>query len=367
MSNNFVYNEVEPEAIQSSYEEYDSIDFKLNHLGYAMLPNSLRIMADVELYEGSTKIESGDDEVFYDALVGGHAFYDSFVVSTQNQGAVENFQNYARWVKMSRCGTMGKDDVFKSSMVCEMVAPLDRDTQNILQGYKLKDDTKVEDANMFIKPDICLNNMVGGAVSYNKTGEITVSVRLARINSALFGADMDGNNYSYKLKNIKVAYNTVPDSPDFSGAVEMLIKSSVVQTINSSHSIIHVRTPITADSVVMSFITTGDDNMPVANALELQTIPEISRVEYQFNDNTNGLVSYDIDNAPEMRHYTEEAFKSTGKSSFSLAKVENRKGYAIGFLFGYKQLVNSKIAVVVNSSLSYDVNAYVYLNGVIQI
>lgn len=366
MSNNFVYNEVEPEALQAEYQEYDTVDFKLNHIGFAMLPNSLRIVGDVVLEDGAGQVVSGDSSVFYDALVGGHSFFDSFVVSTQNQGSVENFQNYARWVKMSRSGTMDKDDVFSSSMVCEMVSPSEKNTQHILQGYKLSDGTKVEDANMFIKPDICLNNMVGGAVSYNKTGEIIVSVRLARINSALYGADMDAT-YSYKIKNLKVAYNTVPDSPDFAGQVEMFIKTGMVQTINSSHSIIHVRTPITADSVVMSFISAGDDNKPVSNALELQTLPEVARVEYQFNDNTNGLVSYDIDNAPEMRHYTEEAFKSTGKDSFSLAKVENRKGYAIGFLFGYRQLINSKIAIVINSSLSSDVNAYVYLNGVLSL
>jgi len=366
MSNNYVYNEVEPQTLLSSYEEYEQVDFKLNFVGQAMLPNSIRIMADVILEDNTGQVLTGVNDVYYDALVGGHAFIDSIITSTQNQGILESFQSYARWVKMSRMGTVDDDDVFSSGMVCEMVKSRDEDTHKALLGYKLSDGSHVENANMFIKPDFCLNNMTGGAVSYNKTGEITVSVRLARINSALFGADMPGT-YSFKLENLRLAYNCVPDAPEYSGAVVMGIKHALNQTINSSHSILHVRTPITADSVVMSFISAGDENQAIPNTLEMQTLPEVSRVEYQFNDNTNGLISYDIDNYAELRHYTEQAFKSVGKDKFTLAKVENRKGYAVGFLFGYKQLVNSKIAIVINSALSADTIAYMYLNGVLEV
>ena len=145
----------------------------------------------------------------------------------------------------------------------------------------------------------------------------------------------------------------------------MNIKASLVQTINSSHSIISVKTPITADNVLMSFISSADDINAKSNDLECQVLPVIENIQWQFNDNTNGLVSYDIDNLGEIRHYTEQAFKSTGKDNFTLAKVENNKGFMVGFEYGYTQLINSRIAVVINSALSYDVNAYVYLNGVL--
>lgn len=367
MSNNFVYNEVEPEALQSAYQEYDQIDFRLNHVGYALAPNSIRLMADVVLEKEGDAVETGSAKVYYDKMLGGHAFIDSVVVSSQNQGNIENFNNYGRYEKMVRTGTKSEDDFFNSEMVAEMCAVYPEETQKIMQGYKLDDatETKVEDANFFIRPDICFNNMQGGAVSYNKTGEIVVSVRLARTNACLFGADMD-STYDYKLKNFKLAYNTIPDAPEYAGAVQMLIKSSLVSTVNSSHSIVSVKSPIVADSVIMSFISAGDDFQPKPNSYRLETLPAISSVEYQYNDSTNAMVSYDIDNMPELLHYTEEAFKSS-VNDFSLAKLENNKGFCIGFQFGYQQLINSKINVVINSSIQSDVNVYTYLNGVLSI
>lgn len=363
MSNNFIYCEVNPENVKDSYKEFDTIDFRVNNPGKALVKNSLRLMADVEVYSQAGVLVDGDESIIIDHEIGGHNFIDSCVTSTISQGTIETFDNYARYIKQKTNGTMVKGDFFNSSSVCELRNAIAYDIRNQLAGKKI-DGALVEPCDFFIKPDICLNNVVTNNVSFMKTNEIRISFRLNRNSNVLYGEDNDSEAY-YLLKNVKLSYNVVPDDPQYQGPVEMFIKSSHKQTISTTHSIIDVKTPINADSVVMSFINVNDENSYVLNKMELQRLPNVSRIEYVYNDQTNGLVSFDINNEPEMLIFTEQAYKDNGVSNFSLSKLYANKGYSIGFLFGYKQLVGNKISIAIDSDIQSDYSAYIYLNGVL--
>lgn len=371
MSSNYIYNESLPE-VGSSWGSLDTIDFKLNFDGM-MLPNSIRLLGEFEYYENGVQVVGGDTKVFFDNRVGINSVINSMTTQIQNVGTIEHFSNMARFEKLRTDGTMGRDDLYNARAVAECRVPYPEDTRALMNGEILPHLLNERSGNMpfALMPNFCLNNMtvepvdpnMGAGLPYSKTNEISIAIRLATDNEVLFGEDKTVNS-TYKLVNLKMCYITMPDNGNFAN-VSMAVRNSLVQTVNTPHSILTLKSPIVADSVIVSFIEKAKENSNEYNALMNEKLPEVEDVEYQFNDAINGLVSYKVDSEAEMRIYTEQAFKST-VNDFSLTKLETgNDGYAIGFLFGLKQLVGSKIAIAIHSAVGTDYSAYIYLQGVI--
>jgi hypothetical protein len=104
-----LYHQVQPQSIQSKYNEYNQLDFLISvGEGRSLVPGSVRICADL-LVESATATRSTAGRTF-NRNCGGHSFIDSIQVSFAGgkngsaAGLIENSQNYARYVNMDANG-----------------------------------------------------------------------------------------------------------------------------------------------------------------------------------------------------------------------------------------------------------------------
>ena len=79
----FRQHQVEPNNSQSSYSEYNQVDFTISFAGRKMEANTVRLLADIEL-ENVPKYSNFK----VDNFVGGHSFIQEVLTSTVNQGLV---------------------------------------------------------------------------------------------------------------------------------------------------------------------------------------------------------------------------------------------------------------------------------------
>lgn len=369
MSLNYIYNEVKPEAEKDLYVQNDNIDFRVNFNNQSVIPNSFFLTGRVALYDNSNNKIVAPNKVFIKNMIGVHGLFDSFVISTQKQGNIENFQNYGRYVNMDTTGKYTNDDTFNSEMQCELRCPDAANSNLSLLGQALADGTRVNDSSFFMKPDICLNNMSSstGKLPYMKTGEIMVSLRLAANALALFGDDCPAQ---YKISDLKLFYLTIDDAGEAQPMPQLLmrVKGSTVSSINSPSGVINIRSPLVADRIFMSFINALEDKTDKLDSYRLELLPNLNNVEYIYNDNLNGQISYEIDNLPEILHYTEVAFNDMNeKNNFDLNKLYHNNSFCLGFKFGFRQLENSKISIQVKSDITTEYNVYSYLLGELQL
>ena len=180
------YVTVYPENLKSEYTEYDSIDFVMTFENRALVPNSVRLKADLEVYNSDGNTRLTDAHIFIDGKVGATAFVSSIQTDFQNMGSVENFQEVARYCRMVHDATLRADDLNNSEAVCELKVPKDDLTNFGLRGIaETLDGNGANAVDFSIKPKFCLNNM-SGPLNYTKSGTIRVNVKLARNASALY-------------------------------------------------------------------------------------------------------------------------------------------------------------------------------------
>lgn len=370
MSNTYIYKAINPEVQRAQYGPLDEVDFKMNFSGQALVPNNVYLSGNIMvLYDGTNKMNDDNKQIYMDCDVGMHSVIDTVVSTTANQGNIENIQNYARYVKMMVNGTVNENDKFNSEHLIELKSPSNAALKTILCGQKVKDsgDAVVADNNtdFMLKLDCVLNNIMSGPVSYQKTGEITVSLRLADVNRVLFGSDVQPTT-TYVLENLQLHYQCVPDSAEYQKTpVQSKVKASIVNSITNSYSVVNITAPIVSDSLVLSFINASNEESLVNNSLQLQPLPLVDVLEWVFNDTTNNLVSYQLTNQPEMIKYTEDAYKSIN-NMFSMSRLINAESYTLGVLFGYSQMANSKLSVQIQSAVNTEYRVYAYLNGLIE-
>ena len=120
--NNLMYHVAKPENsnAQDSYGEFSTIDFALNVAGRSLVPNSIRIEADITMTtDGNTQMTTEDLKM--DHRLGGHCFFDSFTITApQSKGLIQNAQQYQRYAKSVMSGLYGDLDVLDASQLCEL-------------------------------------------------------------------------------------------------------------------------------------------------------------------------------------------------------------------------------------------------------
>ena len=68
-----LYHQVEPQATQDSYTEFDNVDFVINvGEGRRLLKNSVRILGDLKV--NSTGTTRSTTNIGFDRVAGAHAF-----------------------------------------------------------------------------------------------------------------------------------------------------------------------------------------------------------------------------------------------------------------------------------------------------
>lgn len=355
------YESVQPEALKDSYTEYDDVDFVTTFLGKKAVGNTYRLEGDLVVYKKDTDRPVFDDDIKIDPMVGAHSFVNSVKTTTQNQGLIENFQNYPRYVKMKTESTQTKDDMINSYNVCEMKAPDQSITKSLIRGNTQNQLPEAQrtifDNDFSIKLDFCLNNVVPltqndrPEFSYLETGAIRISINLSRIFDALYGFDVD-NDCSYLLKNLRLSFMTVPDDGVIYKKV-LKTKLSLEQSIQSSLANISTRVPALVRSVSTSYLKQSNMNSAVPNNNETEVLPLVDEVTYIFNDSTNRYISYNIKDREEMLYHYLNSFNNRGENVTSINSLKSNNAFGLGLNLGtLVDFTNQKFNIQLKSSVT---------------
>ena len=384
---NYQYHRILPANARATYEEFNVVDYELTFPNRALILGSVRLEGEVEVLVDGSKylndprpstitdaaaaaINCDDLRVQMDGDCGAHAFVE--VAQTQISGAVaESLGDYSRWVKMSACAMTAANDNNNSSNVCELKAPRDEITNNILKGEVVATDPDLSTAptangglrqnpDFSIKPRICLNGGQG-AVPFSRVGDVRVSFTLARNNSALYGLNM-GNKVEYKLRNLRLVYATVPDDGSHSEKAVVMRKLNVKQSINSALANVNVRVPAVCSAVSCSFNVQAQENTPKYNNQVLHPVPNLSSTQFLFNSSTNAMVTYRIRSNAELIDRAIDSFVDADKNNLSTAKLANGNGMMIGLNFDdLVDLSRNAFSLELDSSVSNLVPLVIYM------
>ena len=361
-----------PENFADSYSENDNVDFMLSFPNEVLVLGSVRLEGELEVVNGNPQEPLNNDtnkvlDINLDSLVGAHACFES--IQTEVLGSIiENCSGLPRFHKMRMAATIDEDDTNNAKYACELKAPFRTMTNRLLRGEvpvtQLTDKLRVN-PDFSIKPDIALNS-VPGQLPYRRSGDIRVSVNLARTAQVLFGQDVSlgANGTNYLIKDLRLTYSTYPDDGSMNDPIQMRTKVLVKQSINSRLANNSSKVPGIVDAVSVSFIEQSKVNVPQVNSLQLARPPNIEELSLNFNDSTNKAVSFVIrDNVETIGLYLNSFGENHSHNSLSVAKQDANNGFGIGLDFGAKidmrmSKFSSQLISGVVGSNSYTMSLY---------
>ncbi len=367
-----LYHQAEPQAVQQTYTEFDNVDFIINvGEGRSLLKNSVRILGDVLITDpasGAALNRLTAEGVGWDRNAGAHSFFQSIQVSAQNAGLIENLQNYPRMVSMVSVASNDNLDLINSDRICELRGHIDEATDLWARGdttYVVAPGVAVtQDFDFSIKPLCALNAMSGDDLAQSKSGSITLTCNLARnIDAIRGGAQTAGMAYS--LKNLRVTFQSVVDAPG-SGRTGMRTTYNVKTNALSGTATMSANVPAVCSGVSISFIETYQDSTVGYNSYALQRPQNITEVQYMFNDQTNALVSYIIDDQTEMLERFIDSLENTGHNQVALDTFKSNQGFALGLDFdGLVDLSKNRFTLQLQSGVNDNpANVYMYFHSV---
>jgi hypothetical protein len=366
---NFQYHTVIPENNKASFTEYDNVDFVMTFENRALNLNSLRVEGDLSVTTNSKPLSDSSNvqkKIFMDHLVGSHSLCESIQTSFFNgTNLIENLTEYGRYVKMRNACRKARGDMNNASNVCELLAPTDQMTNLVLKGVTPPvNQNNAGSAELVaplspdfsFKPQICLNNAQTDGMAvlpYSKSGAIRLTLNLARINAVLFGQDVDGTT-QYTISNLQVSFTSVPETPDLmNNKIVMNTVQSVKPSVESQFANIGVKVPAICNAVSISFQPQDEENTAYNNNYQLTKVPNLTELQYLFNDSTNSLVSYLLRDYEEIVNRGIESMFSTGKNSLSINNLNNNNGFVAGLYFDdYIDLRNQKFNVQLTSGIT---------------
>ena len=365
-----IFHSAQPEARQDSYVEFNNVDFVLAvGEGRSLMRNSVRINGDILITNDGTTRSNG--RVYLDNRIGVHSTIDSIQTSFSGAGGVkEVIQNYGRWCTMDAIGTIYEDDYNSAKYQCEQRAPTQVCSGKNAKGEEtLNSGTNITDNLDFsIKPLCVLNKMSGDHLPFEKSGDIRLTVNLARNMSALMG-DNQGSGATYELSNLHVSYSSVPTQGNpASTATTMRSVYNVKSTILSGSANIQAQVPSMADACSISFQSQDRENVNIFSNYDCNTVQGIRQVEFLFNDATNKYITYQMNDQNEMIHRYVDSFRNTGHQQMSLDKFRTNTGFGIGLHFGgFIDLSNQRFGVQIDSDIdnSKPMNIYLYFHSLI--
>lgn len=351
-----------PQSQKASYTENDSVDFVLSYDGEKLVPNSVRLTGQFR----ATKLDgtpiTGD--VKYDGMVGIHSVFDSFNISTMQEGFLENCMSYQRVVKSQFQATQNKNQaVSESDKTCELRCGNDEMTSEILKGMSEGGGNRALPFSM--APNICLNRTLAGALRYAKQGAVMVNCRLAPTIDIFYGAD--SGDCQYEIIDLKLTYQSLPDDGK-NDPVVMEVKTVVRNNIVSSAHQVSTKVPIVALAFSATFIKPAHQSVTAYNNLACEVL-DINRMEIELNDN-NSYLAFPIDSREEILYNYILANANSKFNDMSLEKLKAGIGYGIGMPFGGSyNFSERKFGLNIQSSASNadPYNMYMVFSGIIKV
>jgi hypothetical protein len=356
----------EPNNSKSSYSQFDQVDFTISFEGRKLELNSLRLLGSITL----ANVADGDD-YRVDPMAGAHSFIEEILSSTNNQGLLESVSDYSRYVGMLNNGTESQDSVIRSDFASELITSSSSLSGILTQPYAYIGSSNnkfgATPADFAIKPNICFNNAEGDLfLSWTKTGDLTVSVRLARNSNFCFGTAVDGTT-SYSLSDLRMSYRSSDDDGTVGNHV-MRGKVCLNQNINSTFSSISAKVPAVCTGVSASAILNSDLGDVQKNGLQQQRLPDVTSVQFLFNDSQNSYITYEIKSQVDVIQRYLESWSEIAENSATLEKLNSNESYGIGLDFeGLVDLSNQKFGIQINSSVTLAHTLFLYFHSVLQL
>ena len=202
-----------------------------------------------------------------------------------------------------------------------------------------------------IQPKILFNQMSNGDWSFDQLGFIKISTNLSRNGHALNGDDMV-NDTTYKIKNLRLEYMTVPED---GVKAKILAKSYVLvkSVVNSTvHNLSARVSAVASNGVVVSYLEQSKENSLIEDTLELDVLPQTDSISYLFNSSQQKYLTYSLTDRSEMVSKGVEVLNQN--AAHNLAKGDNlasNQGYLTGLPFSETiNLSNQRFTVQTSSS-----------------
>jgi hypothetical protein len=383
------YRRTLPGAPQELYGQHDQVEFMLTGSpNQAIVPGSVRLEFDFLAQTDAPANIAAGDQVYYDKVAGLHSLVNSITTSTKMQGVLENFNNYPRFVKQKRLCTKNMLELGTvSDTAAEGCAVYDKGTKLYMGGYTAADAT----VGFSLKLENCLNN-ASGPISFEKTGDIRLRLRLAAVEEFFFGVDAN-LNYDYELSNMRLSYQ-VTDAP------KQQDKPTILQVISSSRDIITTNVqqvdalvPMLTDAVICSCIRTSTEvdveenylqcepvtGTPLSDAFGLEPRQYgFERIQYLVNSTETALHSYPLESRNEILLNALRVFQDgTGSNMLNMlgstqvqSNICRSDDYVFGVSFG--QLLDfhsQKFSIELHSqtTAASPVAIYMYFRGIAEI
>lgn len=359
-----LYHQVTPQSEKTTYTQFDQCSFLLSvGTGRSLLPQSVRVLGDIRINRGADKYGNGGQ--CWDKNIGAGSFIDSISVQTQNQGLLENIQNYARYVAMDSCATLNELDMLNSINMCELKVVNELQSLTLAKGIapSLTTGTPViRDPDFSVKPLCCVNKM-SRDLPFDKSGIVTLQLNLQRDMTAVFGSAQDSDT-TYEIRNLRVTYKSIADPQDPT-PTEMGVVYNIKSNILSGTASISANVPAVCDSVAISFIQDQHDSVPVYNSYKLENLQGLEEVQYLFNDSTNSLIAYVIRDQTEMVERFLDAISNSSHNQVSQQKWRSNGGFALGLNFEEPvDLSTNRFTMQLGSAATnlnlYPINCYMY-------
>jgi hypothetical protein len=372
----FKNHSVIPENSKSSYSEFDIIDFICTFPNRKMLANTVRLSYTLRVLQGNVAL-SKDNDVMWSSRVGGHNIIEGITTETQLQGQLESIHDYPRQVQMIAGATLDINDFMNASKSCELRTPDDQYSRLQFVGETPNDHVPESTVNLdnsvSLKPIFCLNRVSSSdndvGVSYNRVGNVRVSLQLSRILDAFYGRDVANGVTTYSISNPRLEFVSVPDD-NKQNNLQFRVSNSLRQIVNSKLSNLGLKAPVIANSCSVSFILQERQSQGAYDNTACEQLPNVSRLDFTWNNATNQGITYTIRDNIELTHRYLESLQSAGHNCSSLPLLSANKSYGIGISFNEfidlsKTMLNVQITSEVNSTNPY--TAIFYFNGILQL
>ena len=369
------HNTIFPLSVKNNYRANDVVDWLLAFEGKQIIQNSIRITGKVRVGANANIVADNEiklvisNDVKIDGTVGIASAFQSVTCSSDNQGIIENQNEHPRYVKAKSVANHTAQQLFTDCRnTTELRTAEDVHTKYLLYGNSIATaaDTQIP---FSWKPDVAFNKSSQN-ISSKKTGGLKLSVRLATDQQFLYGAD--AGTYSYALYDLRLEYQTLPDT-GAAGNLTFETIHMIKTTAESNNTSISTRVPAVVKSVSMVFHRDKDLNQIKPNHLQLQQPPGVSRVEFSFNDSLTTYYNFAPETLQEILYNYQKSWGAAGgsKSNITLPLLNHDESYGIGMPFGQyiDMSKGSKFGINllsnINTNLKYGV--FMYFQGVVQI
>lgn len=362
------YLQTYPSSKLDSYTPNRNVTFLVQlPPSYEMIKGSLRIHGRLKVKRGANPIKPATDaagpadRVYYDSEAGMHVLFDNMTTLMSN-AVSESIADYARYVKMLE--QINSNDVDRMTQSTKNIEGKTGDyssTTSLLAGLRLSNSF-----DFAISPVIAINRSDVN-ITQQKIPQFEIKFKLQDTYLAFFGEDcIVANNISYTIEDLKLTYKVQPSQT--TGNIMMATVSSLKNSIDSQTANIELVLPINTLNAATSVITLTNMNEPGINKLQTDKIA-VSNLKYMFNDSNNKLVSFNINNEPEMLYLYSRALKDQSSSTVdTLRPAQYKDNYGFGLTFYDEQSAGNKVSIEVKSDANSNTiryYAYTYMQGVI--